>query len=183
MWDKPVVAATAKPTVASLSSNTAPQTATAIFTGDGDGSIFKLKDGASVDCRVYGIDAPEVPHGNKQGQPHGDKSKNWLKDKILNKEVTLTITQPVLDPSAKPTPQNNYNRALCKIELSGADISTAAVKDGMAWVYDYFIKGKPEEAGLKAAQKEAKDSKKGLWSDPNPEYPPDFKRRIKNIPY
>ena len=179
-WTKPDVLVQARPSVASLSTSTKPQSATAIFVGDGDGASFNLKDGSKVNCRVYGIDAPETAKPDKPGQPYGEDAKNLLKEKILNKEVTVTITQPVTNPDAKATPQNNYNRALCKISIEGADVSTAMVKEGAAWVYDYFVRNKPEEAELRAAQTEAKSKGRGLWGTANPVYPPTFKQGLKS---
>jgi micrococcal nuclease len=64
--------------------------------------------------------------------------------------------QPVLDSEFK----------------AGVDINLQTVKKGLAWHYRKYSKS-PE---LSKAEAEAKASKKGLWADPNPTAPWDFRK-------
>lgn len=177
-WESPSVLVQAKPTIASLSQSTAPQSAVLTYAEDGDTGKLQLKDGSSVNCRLEGINAPETAHKDKPGQPYGDASKNWLKDKVLNKEVTLRITKPVMFPDGPATKGNNYNRALCQISIEGEDINLSSVKEGAAWVFDHFVRGTARGNVLREAQSQAQANKRGLWAEPNPINPSDFLKSI-----
>ena len=58
---------------------------------DGDTVTLVTRDGAKLRVRLYGIDAPEVWHGEKLGQPYGEEAKRALAGKVLRKNVILTI--------------------------------------------------------------------------------------------
>jgi endonuclease YncB( thermonuclease family) len=42
---------------------------------------------SKVRTRVLGIDAPEIPHGNKPGQPYGEEARDYLDHLIGGKTV------------------------------------------------------------------------------------------------
>jgi endonuclease YncB( thermonuclease family) len=131
-----------------------------------DGDTFSGKSG--VNCRIDTIDAPEAakPQYGKKGQPFGEESKRKLQEMILNKEVNIRIVKPA----------DKYGRSICQVEIEGKGVDHEMVQAGAAWVYENFAKGTLREQALTGAQDSAKKSKRGLWADPNPTYPPDFRR-------
>lgn len=161
-----------KPEVVQKAKESAPkagwQSAVATFVADGDTANMRLGDGSAVVCRIDGIDAPETakPKYNKPGQPYGEEAKTTLQKMIENKEVTVKISYPEKG--------KNFDRALCQIEFEGANVSKAMVSEGMAWVYEKYVK----DPSLKQAETEAKTSKRGLWADRYPINPELFRRSL-----
>ena len=131
-----------------------------------DGDSFELKDenNRKVRVRLYGIDAPE------SNQRFGRESREHLQS--LMKGRNLRLKTMYLD---------NYQRSVAVVYLSDKDgidelsINQRQVQAGMAWVYDYFCTSdfcntwKLEEA---MAQKQ----KIGLWKDPSPTPPWQWRR-------
>jgi len=109
--------------------------------------------------RLVEIDAPE------QKQPFGQKSKQALSGKIFGKVVEVNITG-----------QDRYARDLGTIFLDDLNINRWMVEDGWAWQYTQYSKSKP----LKAAQDQAKQERRGLWADPNPVPPWEWRKRGKS---
>jgi len=71
-----------------------------IVTKVSDGDTINVTDpqGTKVKVRLYGIDAPETPKGNKKtgriskpGQPYGDEAWQALEAKIYRKRVRLDV--------------------------------------------------------------------------------------------
>lgn len=166
-WGKPSVAVKAK--------NPGGEKAVVTFVEDGDTAKLTRKDGSSINCRIDTIDAPETSHPahGKTGQPFGEESKRALRDMIENKEVTLTVTREAT-PGLK-TKENNWGRSLCKIEIQGKNVDLPLVQQGLAWVWKTY--GQPGNSELENAERVARLKKEGLWSDPIPEKPGDFRKR------
>lgn len=114
---------------------------------DGDTFTVLLDDKTQVKIRVFGIDAPE------SGQAFGQKSRQWLADRIFGKVVTLE--EDSLD---------KYGRSLSKVFLEGTDVGLESIKAGMAWHYEHFYKSRE----YAAAMKQARHTGLGLWADKNP---------------
>lgn len=92
---------------------------------DGDSCRVDLDLGFGVhiyneQIRLSGINAPEVRGGER---PAGILSRDWLRDKILGKEVTI---KTIKDKKGK------YGRYLGTIYLDGENINKVIVKEGMA---------------------------------------------------
>lgn len=164
-WNKPETVVEAKPS--KLKGPT--EKAVVTFVQDGDTASLNRADGSSINCRLD-FDAPETAHEKhgKKGQAYGEESRKTLQDMILNKEVTLKIVKPA-------TANANFNRATCQIEIEGKNLSREMIRQGMAWVYREF-NNDPELLGLEA---QARKGGVGLWSDPNPQYPADFRRQLR----
>jgi len=159
-----IVATTATP-VASV----APQSVKAL--NKFSAKVISITDGDTVDVigpdnftyavRLAGIDAPE------HDQAFGAQSTQHLARLISGKSVNLNCEN-----------ERSYGRLICKILLpSGEDADLDQVKDGMAWHYkQYQDEQSPEDRALYAsAECAAMKVKIGLWSDPNPVQPQDFR--------
>ena len=124
---------------------------------DGD-TITVLVDKTQYRIRLVGIDAPESK------QTFGTKAKKALADKVFGKEVKVEWSE-----------KDRYKRILGTIFLENRWINKEMVEEGWAWHYTYYSK----DQALAAAEKAAKESKKGLWDDPNPIPPWEFRKKKK----
>ena len=117
-----------------------------------DGDTVTLLDSAKQQhkIRLAGIDAPE------KKQPFGQRSKEHLSDLVFGKVVEADCVKV-----------DRYKREVCKIIVNGTDANLQQVKAGMAWWYRSYAKdqSKVDRSAYAAAEQEAKDAKRGLWSD------------------
>ncbi len=104
--------------------------------------------------RLLRIDAPE------KHQPYGNRAKQELSAKVFGKEVHVVSKG-----------QNKYGRTLGVVEIEGRDVNLEMVKEGLAWSY----RSKP----YAEAEQEARKAKVGLWTDPNPIPPWEWRKRSK----
>ena len=74
---------------------------------------------------------------------------------------------------------DRYGRIVGKVLLNGRDVCLDQVTAGMAWHYKFYQDDQtPEDRQLYAAAEiAARAGKVGLWIDPNPVPPWDFRRQ------
>lgn len=133
-----------------------------------DGDTITLLDASKTQykIRVAGIDAPE------KKQPFGQRSKESLSDLAFDKDITVEWFK-----------KDRYGRVIGKlINKQGRDLNLEQVKGGMAWHYKKYEKEQsPEDRKLYAAAEDAARAKRvGLWSDPNPVPPWDYRKEKRN---
>ena len=137
-----------------------------------DGDTIKVLDANKVQhkIRLTGIDAPE------RKQPYGKVSKEYLAKLVAGKEVFVESDK-----------NDRYGRVLGKVWVQPSDCPTcdktldanhAQVIAGMAWWYKYYAKQQsPEDRGrYESAEIEAKARGRGLWADPNPINPYEWRK-------
>ena len=135
-------------------------TANADFTGevvgvtDGD-TVTVLRDREPVKVRLTEIDAPE------RKQPFGQRSRQHLADLVFRKEV-LVVEHG----------KDRYGRTLGRLKLGAVDANEEQIRSGMAWVYDKYV----VDRSLYGLQDEAKRARRGLWADPEPVPPREWRR-------
>jgi len=134
-----------------LSTGVNAELCTVFGVSDGDTLKVRCGEGDQITVRLGGIDAPE------KAQPFGQRSKHALSDLCYRQQATIT-------PKAK----DRYGRTVGDVECQGRDAGTEQVKAGMAWIYDRYAKG---YEGLYPLQDAARAAHLGLWSDPTPEPP------------
>lgn len=130
---------------------------------DGD-TIELLRNGQSETVRLYGVDTPE------KKQAYGERSKQFTSDLVFGKKVRLIAHN-----------KDRYGRTVGTIILpDGRSLNEELVKNGYAWHYAAYSKDK----NLANAEADARRFKRGLWQDPNPVAPWDFRKekRSGNIP-
>jgi endonuclease YncB( thermonuclease family) len=120
-----------------------------------DGDTVKVLDASKTQLtvRLAGIDAPE------KKMPFGQKAKEALSDLVFNKTVEVE-TEKV----------DRYGRSVGKILVNGRDANLAMVNAGMAWHYKKYEKEQSLSDRLlyANAEQEARTRKVGLWHDPTP---------------
>jgi endonuclease YncB( thermonuclease family) len=129
---------------------------------DGD-TITVLDDSRQQHkIRLAGIDAPESK------QAYGSRSKQNLSGLVFNRQVTVEWEK-----------HDRYGRTVGVILLDGRDVNLEQVRAGMAWWYRQYAKDqRPGDRRLyEAAENDARGAKRGLWVDPNPVSPWEWRRQ------
>ncbi|MEM7827861.1 MAG: thermonuclease family protein [Candidatus Aenigmatarchaeota archaeon] len=141
-----------------------------------EGKVLQVKDGDTVviapaeggaffTCRLYGIDAPEIAHGNKPAQPYGVEAMRFLKRLVLGQMVEVDLTG-----------SRTYNREVCIIRKDGLNINLEMVKSGYAWAYKRYLRS-PYASEFLNAEDEARANRRGLWEQVNPLPPWEYRHR------
>lgn len=120
--------------------------------------IQPLEGGLTFVCRLYGIDAPE------KYQPYGPDAVNALKSLVLDQIVEV-----------KTTGQKSYDREICFLHQDRTDINLEMIRQGYAWAYRKYLK-EPYESKYVKAELEARSMNLGLWADPTPVAPWEWRR-------
>jgi endonuclease YncB( thermonuclease family) len=124
---------------------------------DGD-TIEVLHNGRAERIRLSGIDCPE------KGQDYGKRAKQAASELVFGKDVTLQTHG-----------HDKYGRTLADVLLpDGTNVNHTLVKDGWCWWYRKYAPGDTE---LEQLEKSAREAKKGLWADPQPVPPWEWRRR------
>ena len=139
-----------------------------------EGKVVRVADGDTVTVldadtkqhriRFQGIDAPE------SHQAWGQASKENLSKMVFGKQVTV-----IWDKVDK------YRRTVGKVLLDGRDINIEQIKAGLAWHYKKYAEEQPAEDRVTyaKAEEEARAARRGLWQDPNPTPPGEYRAEAK----
>jgi endonuclease YncB( thermonuclease family) len=142
----------------------APCAALADFVGrvvkvsDGD-TLTVLVETKQVRVRLDSIDAPELK------QPFGKRSQQSLA------QLCAAKTARVIDKG-----MDRYGRTVAWIVCDGVDANSEQVRRGMAWV---FVRYAPRNSPLYGLQGEAQGTRRGLWADPHPTAPWDWRLKTR----
>lgn len=111
-----------------------------------------------VHVRVAAIDAPE------RRQAFGERSRQHL--------AALCFRQRA---SIQPLNRDMYGRTVAHVRCRDTDVNAAQVRAGMAWVYTSYAQHYPQLAPL---QRQARTQGRGLWSQPRPMPPWEYRHRF-----
>jgi micrococcal nuclease len=129
---------------------------------NGDTLTVLTAEKKQVKIRLAGIDAPET------GQDFGQRAKQAASEMAFGKDVTI-----------RASGQDRYGRTVAEVILpDGRNLGREMVRAGMAWRY---VKYAPNDGTLARLEATAKAEKRGLWSQPNPIPPWDW-RHGTNLP-
>jgi endonuclease YncB( thermonuclease family) len=132
---------------------------------DGDTVTLLDESRSQHRIRLAQIDAPEIGHGNSDpGQPFGKASKQSLSELVHGREVRADCET-----------KDKYGRQVCAIWIDQTDVNLEQVRRGMAWVYRKYA----HDPAYYRAEDEAKGMRRGLWSDPAPVPPWEWRHRDK----
>lgn len=124
---------------------------------DGD-TLTVLIDRRQVKVRLTDIDAPELR------QPFGSRSRQSLSELCFGKLAALDVRG-----------HDRYKRTIAQVTCEGHDANAEQVRRGLAWTYTRYA---PAGSPLYAMQSEARNAHRGLWSDPAPVPPWDWRRNL-----
>jgi micrococcal nuclease len=123
-----------------------------------DGDTLRVNhEGKSVKVRLYGVDCPEI----KQA---GGKAARALVRRLAFGRVLFIDSKGI----------DRYKRVIGKVYLLlGKTLSRELVKAGRCWWYKRYA---PHDETLAELEDEAKAEKRGLWADPNPTPPWEWRK-------
>jgi len=130
------------------------------------GRVVRIADGDTVTVldatntrykvRLYGIDTPE------RGQPFGNAAKKALIKLLEEKPVGVVVVA-----------RDDYGRKVGTLYQDGVNINVAMVASGYAWWYRHYA---PHEHLLAASEQRAREQRLGLWAEPHPVAPWEWRR-------
>jgi endonuclease YncB( thermonuclease family) len=135
------------------------------------GRITGIVDGDTVNVLILGkqqirvrlafVDAPE------KGQAFGQRAKQAMSELVFGKDVKL-----------RPHTIDRYGRLVARVLVDNQDAGFELLKQGLCWVYEqYMPEASPDiQASYQQAQAVAREQKFGLWSDPFPVPPWDWRK-------
>jgi endonuclease YncB( thermonuclease family) len=141
-----------------------PPAGPARFPYDLEGKVVGVSDGDTITLlvefrphkiRMNGIDAPE------SGQAFGQVAKEALADLVFGRDVRISVVDI-----------DRYGRLVGDVYAGDLYVNAELVQAGLAWHYVEYS----DNATLAALEIMAKDTRAGLWQDPSPVAPWDFRR-------
>lgn len=119
-----------------------------------DGDTMKLSDRRIV--RLAGIDAPEVPHGDKKAQYFSRQAKRLLEDLARGQQIELEF------PGIHA--KDNYGRLICNARLGdGRSLNEELISQGAAFFYPHRDLLPEFQDRLLELQTEAINERRGMW--------------------
>jgi endonuclease YncB( thermonuclease family) len=123
---------------------------------DGDTYTILTQEKQQVKVRLHGIDCPE------SHQAFGSKAKQFASSLVFSKDVSVEIVD-----------KDKYGRTVGIVTTNdGLNVNHAMLEFGFAWWYRQYA---PEDTVLKNLEEFARSKKIGLWADPNPIPPWEFR--------
>ncbi|MGP1500906.1 MAG: thermonuclease family protein [Bergeyella cardium] len=134
--------------------------ATGKVVGVKDGDTFKvLIKGKEVSVRLLHIDCPE------KKQAFGKRAKQKVSDLCFGKEVKLVARSKT----------DRYKRLLAEVYVDDLCVNKELVRLGLAWHFKRYSNDK----SYAHLENEARKNKVGLWVEPSPVAPWDFRKSQK----
>lgn len=131
---------------------------------DGDTFTLLVDNDTQVRVRLYGIDCPE------RGQPYNRVATEHLKQLLAKGDVRV-----------KEMDVDHYGRTIGMVYAGGINVNESLLAAGLAWHYTSF----DNNFSWVALEAHARENKVGLWAEPNPVAPWDWrkeKRETKSRP-
>lgn len=127
---------------------------------DGD-TLTLLVDDRQHKVRLAEIDAPE------RGQPFGQRARQALAALTHEKIVTVRFEE-----------RDRYGRVLGEAFVDGISVNRTLVASGYAWAYRRYLQDKL----YLEVEQQARAQERGLWADPDPVPPWQWRRGIRKPP-
>jgi micrococcal nuclease len=106
--------------------------------------------------RLLGVDAPEKTGGYRESEPFGDEATRFMKALVEGKLVRLEY-----DGERK----DQFDRTLAYVFLEDGTLANEAIiRAGFAETYRRFTYHR--KAAFQAAEKDARDARRGMWARP-----------------
>ncbi|MEP2469930.1 thermonuclease family protein [Ekhidna sp.] len=127
-----------------------------VYVSDGDTYHIILSNSEKERIRLADVDCPE------KSQAFGLEAKEFVANMINGK--TVSITKYYVD---------HYERIIASVNIDGKDVATELVSSGLAWHYKRYS----DNEDLSNLEKEARQKGLGLWADPDPLAPWEYRKK------
>lgn len=132
-----------------------------VSVSDGDTYTILTADNNQIKIRLQGVDCPE------KNQAFGSKAKQYASSLVYGKNVIVDIVST-----------DRYGRTVGIVKTpDGTNINYKLVESGFAWWYRQYA---PQDSDLKKAEETARLNRVGLWVDPDPIPPWEFRKNGDN---
>jgi len=133
-----------------------------VSVADGDTVTVLDADKLQHKIRLSGIDALE------RAQAFGKRSREYLASMVAGQQGGVAVETDKTD---------RFGRSVGKVLLQGRDINLAMVASGMAWHYKKYQReqSSSDRRLYASAEQEAREQRAGLWRDPEPMAPWDWR--------
>lgn len=121
---------------------------------DGD-TLTVLEDRKPVKIRLANIDAPE------HAQAYGNRSRQSLSNLCFGKDARYDVQD-----------KDRYGRLVATVYCDDINVNRKQVEFGFAWVYSKYN----QDYLIPALQDQAFSARRGLWADPNPTPPWEWRK-------
>lgn len=132
--------------------------------------VTRVVDGDTLDLetigrvRLIGVDTPETVHPKKPVEYFGKEASKFLKDLVDGRKVKIEYDQA----NAVKNNLDKYERTLGYIYLEdGTFVNAAIIEKGYGHAYTSFPFKHLDR--FRSLEKEARETKRGLWADAKPE--------------
>ena len=120
---------------------------------DGDSITLLTAGNSQIKIRVAFLDAPEL------NQAFGYRAKQAMSELVFGKDIAVY-----------PHAIDRYSRTVAVVYVDGQDAGLELLRQGLAWTYTRYL---PEasadiQVSYWQAEAEAREQRLGLWSDPDP---------------
>lgn len=132
------------------------------------GKVVKVVDGDSIHVRANGvnyklrlaeIDCPE------RGQPYGNAAKRFVLNAVGGEQVIVEIKT-----------KDRYGRHVSAVTTPNSrSLGRELVRNGLAWWYRRYS----SDSSLGELERQARNKRIGLWQEPNPMAPWEWRRTKK----
>jgi endonuclease YncB( thermonuclease family) len=129
--------------------------------GISDGDTLTARCATEAGARTLAIRLAEIDSPERR-QPYGWRSRQQLAALCLREAAHV-----------RPASVDRYGRTVAHVTCRGADASAQQVRAGMAWVFDQYA----TQASLYRLEAEARQARRGLWSQADPVAPWEWRRR------
>ena len=131
---------------------------------DGDTLTFYEPGQRKLKIRISGIDAPE------KGQAFSQAAKARLAELAFRRQAVVTCHKV-----------DRFKRLVCNVEVDRKDVGLELIRSGVAWHFKRYEAEQPryEAEHYRKAEEVARARKAGLWSDPHPVPPWEWRSRAR----
>lgn len=148
--------------LAAVSAVASAQDCRVVGVSDGDTLTCLAAGNKQIKVRLAQIDAPE------SRQAFGTAAKDKLSSLVYGKVVSLKVQDT-----------DKYNRTVAEVFVGGINANKEMVRSGYAWAYRQYLK----DQQYITLENQARAAKRGLWAEPNPINPSDFRKGVKRGTY
>lgn len=139
-----------------------------------DGDTFDLaipdRRQPTTRVRLWGVDTPEIAHGDKQSMHFGDEAAAFARERLLGNDVVIRLS---------PTDtRDKYERLLAYVHLPADDamFNVMLLEEGLAYA-DWRFRH-PFQEQFERAESAARAKRIGLWANVVESQWPEWRQRM-----